>query len=138
MANGTADLRSRLEKNLKNRIAFAWGRAVIWSWLYHLGRVLIIVLSAVTAAKAIDQLGKLAEWQGYFALTVAVLTALDSWAKPQLKYRTHYKYDDEYRRLQSQLDLISDNDPELATKLDALREELEKVRQQYRNELFNE
>ncbi len=57
---------------------------------YYLGRILLIVASAVVAAD--QNLGGghgswLIEWVPALALAVAVTTAVDTWLKPQQKWR---------------------------------------------------
>jgi hypothetical protein len=57
---------------------------------YYLGRILLIIASAVVAAD--QNLGGghgswLIEWVPALALAVAVMTAVDTWLKPQQKWR---------------------------------------------------
>ncbi|MFI1124906.1 hypothetical protein ACH4VS_27640 [Streptomyces hygroscopicus] len=57
---------------------------------YYLSRILLIVASAVVAADqnlADGKGGFLVEWVPVLALVVAVLTALDTWLKPQQKWQ---------------------------------------------------
>jgi hypothetical protein len=90
-------------------------------------------LSVLDSTKALGSETTVGELQAYFALIVAILTSLDTWLKPGAKYRTHYEYDDEYRRLQNQILLLKPDD---ISKIESLRAELERVRERYRKALF--
>ncbi|WUH90178.1 DUF4231 domain-containing protein [Streptomyces sp. NBC_00433] len=74
---------------------------------YYLGRILLIVASAVVAAD--QNLGEghgswLVTWVPALALVVAVMTAVDTWLKPQQKWRGFMESRDALADLRIQAD----------------------------------
>jgi hypothetical protein len=137
MSDAVGTIRSGLNANIHHGITYAYRRAVAWSVIYHISRATIIVLSAFTSAKAIGAVEVLGHWQGYSAFLVAVLASLETWLKPEARYRVFYEFDDEYRRLANSLLIIPVGDPAEITKLTALTGEFEKVRIRFRQALFH-
>ncbi|MFD3400077.1 DUF4231 domain-containing protein [Kribbella sp. NPDC058693] len=79
-----------LEADMKSELA-AWERATKVLGLTYRGlRVFLIIASAIVAAEASlrgSEFAWLAGWTPILALLVAILTAIDTWLKPQQKWR---------------------------------------------------
>ena len=104
--DNAAEIRADLQKDLRRLIGYTVKRAHLWAATYYISRGLIIVLSAFTSAKAIGVADVIGQWQGVSAFIVTVLAASDTWPKPAQRFRTHYEYDDEYRRLEIELNTL--------------------------------
>jgi hypothetical protein len=92
----------------------------------------LIVLSALTSAKAVGVAGGIDKYQSVFALLVTILTALDTWLKTGERYRVHYEYDDQFRDLLVKLHLSDKND---RAELRKLANQLADTRSKYRKSL---
>jgi hypothetical protein len=137
MADPAQQIRKQLEDSIAHSISYSIKRAITWSVIYHSSRASMIVLSAIASAKAWGGSDVMTVWQAYAALVVAILAALDTWIQPGAKYRIHYEYDDEHRRLQDELGAIPIGDPDETSELQKLMKEREKVRERYRKALFH-
>ncbi len=122
-------------QNLSDRIAeyiqYSRRGALTYNWIYRITRGLIIVLSALTAAftKSGGQMSRLSELSPYFAVSVAILAALEAWLKPGVIYRAHYEFNDIYIDLESKLALIEPGD---TAALKSFTEQLGQVDSRYR------
>src|SRR5258708_4340939 len=133
MTNGslTIDLGQSLEGSLN----YAYRRAVGWGLAYYVARVSVVVLAALTSAKAIGLSSEFEKMQGIFALLVTILTTLDTALKLGGRYRVHYQFDDEYRNLRDELQDVGPPDEE--KKRAVIRAKLADIRTRYRKAVFS-
>lgn len=96
---------------LLNSIKFSGRRAFIWGCLYYAMRSAIIMLGVLTTVSGVEQLSFLSGKQALFAALVTLLTALDSWLKPDIKYRAYYVANDEYLVVQQKWEQSVTADP---------------------------
>lgn len=106
---------------------YSSGRRAHWYGIIYYGsRFVIITLSACAAAKGIPYLVGHA---ALLSLLVAIGTTLDTWLQPSVKYKGHYTFNDKFRALRSDLDLI-DHEDKAGIKL--INEQRKAMEEEYR------
>lgn len=118
-----AEIRAVVEYSLKKTKAFGT--------VYYSMRVALIVLSVCAAAKGINFLAYAAP---VLSLFVAIGTALDTWLKPGLRYKIHYKYHDQFRKLWTDIKFIK---PEDVSALNHIKRKFQETDDHYRKEIFS-
>lgn len=117
--NDSARLVNEMNRELKNwRIA-----TVCYGFTYYASRITLIVASAIVAAKENLSGGHgqwLVGWAPLLAVAVAIITALDTWLRPQQKWRGFMEARDSLTDLMIRMEngLPADDSRE---KFDALR-----------------
>jgi len=120
----TANIQSPTFKKELNREFRRWRVATAsYGYTYYSARIILILASAIVAANANLRLGKgsfLISWIPLIALAVAIITALDTWLKPQQKWRGFMESRDNLADLVIQIENgLSDN--EARTKFSEIR-----------------
>ena len=112
-------LRREMSRELRR-----WRTATVsYGVTYYLSRIALITFSTIVAAK--ENLGAghgawLISWVPAFALAVAVLTAFDTWLKPQQKWRGFMESRDKLASLMVTANLGANPD-NVRAKFDTLR-----------------
>jgi hypothetical protein len=99
--------------------------------LYPLIRVLLIIASAIVAAGttlAGSPLGFLVPWLAVLALFVAIVTALDTWVKPNIRWQASMKALNALTDLRG--DMLRMPDRTLQSALDVFDDRLQAIRAQ--------
>jgi hypothetical protein len=95
-------------------------------------RLLVIVFSCVVAAQKNlkdSPLDFLASWVPVLALTVAILTGLDTWRKPREKWKAHQRFLTKIWDLKSDMALCSHDDLKELERIGKEFQKAEKVHQ---------
>lgn len=112
-----------LDADMKSELA-AWERATKALGLTYRGlRVFLIIASAIVAAEASllkSEFAWLAGWTPILALLVAILTAVDTWLRPQQKWRGVMESRDDLKDLLASAEGGTDRG-EIQTRFAALR-----------------
>lgn len=136
MPDDAARIRNALSERIREGMQFAGKRAFIYGCIYYSTKASLITLSALTSAKALGNINFIEPLQGWAALAVTIIAGLDTWLKPSIKYSAYYEYDDEFRRIDSDLVTITSDDPKQIEKLVKIRSELERIRERHRKLVF--
>jgi hypothetical protein len=107
-----------LEKSIK----FTGRRAFAWGCIYYVMRSAIIIFGVLTSASYVEQLKFIGGDKTLFAGLVTLLTAVDSWLKPDVKYRAFYVANDEFLTLRQKWEQPSSADPETRALVDEYAE----------------
>lgn len=110
MPDDAARIRNALSERIRESMQFAGKRAFIYGCIYYSTKASLIALSALTSAKALGNINFIGPLQGWAALAVTIIAGLDTLLKPSIKYSDYYEYDDEFRRLDSDLVTIPSDD----------------------------
>ncbi|MEU2619393.1 hypothetical protein ABZ642_14705 [Streptomyces sp. NPDC007157] len=120
------DQPSALLRKEMNRELVRWRRATLnYGVSYYVSRASLIIASAVVAADQNLADGKgtsIVQWVPVLALLVAILAALDTWLKPQQKWRGFMESRDKLASLM----ILAEHglgQPEVRARFDALRAE---------------
>lgn len=106
----------------------------VYGTLYPAIRFYLIVASGLVAAKeplTTTPLGELAQWMPVLAVSVPIVTALDTWLKPRDKWRGFMRDRDELGELMIR---ASGAEPEGAAALESLNAGLAELRRRHRDE----
>jgi hypothetical protein len=113
-----------------------WSRnTIVYGTLYPLMRICLIVASAIVAVRetlAGSPLEPLSSWIPLLALGVSIVTALDTWMKPQVRWQGYVRSRDDLSDLVLQMKMMGAEAS--ADALEKLRERLNEIHRQHRQD----
>jgi hypothetical protein len=92
-----------------------------FTWVHISLRLVLIILSSTVAAQKNlvgSPIQAVVPWVPVLALAVAILTALDTWMKPGEKWKTHDRFDDEFKTIRRELSYMEPTDIAAVKKID--------------------